>query len=146
MTVSVPQRTPVGVIYCRVVRTAPGTGIEQREIADQLQAAHELAAARMIPIVTEFVDVGISGSKIDRPGLQLMLDSVREGRVTHCFVEHIHRLSRTVAGVVAIERELERHGVSLIAWHHPSDVLRRPVRAIGAGQSRRQITVGLRDR
>ena len=52
-------------------------------IAAQFSEIREYAAARGWTVVSEFVDAGISGQTLDRPGLQTMLICGRAGRVRY---------------------------------------------------------------
>ncbi len=148
MSTAIPRTTPAvnetapaapaGVTYHRIARyTDPASATEQREIAEQREAAERIAARLGVPIVEEFIDVGISGTTTDRPGLRRMLELVQTGRITHCVVDHRYRLARTVADTIAIEQELKRNGVSVVSADDATpDFVRSLVAAISAEEER----------
>ena len=132
--------TPAGVIYCRVARHADlGGGTEQLEIAAQRETARCRAAELNVPIIDEFIDVGIPGTTIDRPELRRLFDLAYAGRITHCIVDHQYRLARTVADMIVIERELKRHGVSIAAADERSDIAHSIIYALATEEEWQQL-------
>lgn len=151
MSAAVPEDTPTvekttrpapaGVIYCRVARHADLGGVtEQHEIAAQRETARRRAAELNVPIIEEFIDVGIPGTTIDRPGLRRLLDLAYAGRITHCIVDHRYRLARTLADMIVIERELKQHGVSIAAGDEPSDIAHSIIYALATEEEWQQLT------
>lgn len=150
MSVAVPENTPavdktthpvsIGVIYCRVARNVDPSGLtEQCEIAEQRKTTRCIAAELNVPIVEEFIDVGISGTITDRPELRRMLDLAYAGRITHCIVDHRYRLARTFADTIAIEWELKQHGVCIVVAAESSDTVRSIIDALTAKEERQQL-------
>ncbi len=56
---------------------------EGLSITAQLNEIREFAAARNWTVVSEFVDAGITGQTLDRPGLQNMLTAAEQGALRH---------------------------------------------------------------
>ncbi len=61
----------------------------------QLNEIREYATARSWTVVSEFVDAGISGQTLDRPGLQNMLTAAEQGAFDVVIVHELSRLSRS---------------------------------------------------
>lgn len=132
---------PAGVAYYRVASQGPS---DQRAIAEQREAVGHKAAELGVPITEECLDIGVSGKRLDRPGLLRVLELVRAGQVTHCIVDHGYRLARTIADAIAIERELRRHGVRIIAVDESTDPMQSMIDAI-ASEDERQRLAALED-
>lgn len=64
-------------------------------ITAQLNEIREYATARGWTVVSEFVDPGISGQTLDRPGLQSMLTAAEQGAFDILIVHELSRLSRS---------------------------------------------------
>ncbi len=68
---------------------------EGLSITAQLNEIREYATARSWTVVSEFVDAGISGQTLDRPGLQNMLTAAEQGAFDVVIVHELSRLSRS---------------------------------------------------
>ena len=96
-------------------------------IAAQLAEIREFAATRQWTVVTEFVDAGISGQTLDRPGLQGMLSAAEQGAFDIVMVHELSRLSRSsVYETFAIFERLGRAGVGFASVKDPDFDLSNP--------------------
>lgn len=149
MAISVPENTPVGdeaapaaaVAYYRIARqSAPNGSTVQVAVAEQRQHVERRAAELGVTIAEEFTDIGTPGTTTDRPGLRQLFERVYAGGVTHCIMDHRYRLARTVADGIALERELKRHGVTVVAAADESgDLVQSMIDAITAEEERHQL-------
>ena len=97
-------------IYARVsteAQEARGT------IGSQLEALREAVLAGGDELVGEYVDDGVSGARLDRPGLDALRDAAEGGLFEQLWCLTPDRLSRSYAYQVLISDELARHGVSI---------------------------------
>jgi DNA invertase Pin-like site-specific DNA recombinase len=108
------------VIYLRTARAEPGADGESPSITGQRRICRQAAAALGAEVVAEFVDDGVSGATLDRPGLDACLARLDASpSVEYIVVTDISRLGRgidrqtdtPVAAEVA-QRVIER-GVTL---------------------------------
>jgi DNA invertase Pin-like site-specific DNA recombinase len=95
-----PERKRVA-IYARV-STADQTA------ENQLLDLRGECARRGWTVVQEFVDLGLSGAKADRPALLELMEAVRKRRVDCVFVWRFDRFARSTSHLVA-SLELFRH-------------------------------------
>ena len=88
---------------------------KERSIESQLEAVMELASRNGYKVNTEHVyaDNGYSGAKLNRPGLDRLLDEARRGLFKRILVYNPDRLARKYAYQVIITEELERYGCSI---------------------------------
>lgn len=107
-------------IYIRVSTDAQaeeGYSIDAQQ--EQLQA---YCVARKIQPYDFYIDPGWSGSNLERPALQRMLADIREGRISHCIVYKLDRLSRSQKDTLyIIEDVLNPNGVEFISLHENLD-------------------------
>jgi site-specific DNA recombinase len=97
-------------IYARVsteAQEARGT------IGSQLEALRERVAADGDDLAGEYVDDGVSGARLDRPGLDALRDAAEAGAFDTLWCLTPDRLSRSYAYQVLISDELARHGVTI---------------------------------
>ena len=73
------------------------------------QRAKELGATEIL----EFADEGISGATLDRPGLEGLRDSIKEGIIDLIVLRDPDRLSRKLAHQLILTEEFEKAGVRL---------------------------------
>lgn len=100
---------------------------EGLSIAAQLAEIREFAAARGWQVVNEFVDAGITGQTLDRPGLQAVLLAAAQGAFDILVVHELSRLSRSsVYETFAIFEQLGRHGVGFASVKEPQFDLSNP--------------------
>lgn len=96
-------------------------------IAAQLTEIREYAEARGWQVVSEFVDAGITGQTLDRPGLQAMLLAAAQGAFDILIVHELSRLSRSsVYDTFAIFDHLGRCKVGFASVKEPQFDLTNP--------------------
>jgi hypothetical protein len=119
-------------IYARVstdAQEAKGT------IGSQLEALRERVGANGGELVGEYIDDGVSGARLDRPGLDALRDAAEAGLIDAVLCLTPDRLSRSYAYQVLIADELARHGVAISYLDAPdiaSDPQARLLTQIGA--------------
>jgi site-specific DNA recombinase len=104
-------------IYARVsteAQEAKGT------IGSQVAVLHERVAAEGHDLVGEFVDDGLSGTRLDRPGLDALRDAAEAGLLDGVWCLSPDRLARVYAYQVIVLDELARHGVKVWFCDAPS--------------------------
>ena len=81
---------------------------KERSIESQLEAVMELASKNGYKVNTEhvYVDNGYSGAKLNRPGLDRLLDEARRGLFKRILVYNPDRLARKYAYQVIIMEEV----------------------------------------
>lgn len=79
---------------------------------DQVEA---FAAAHGFQVVAWYVDEGISGATLDRPGLRSLLDDVGRLHARAAIVAKLDRISRDLMAQLWIEKELLRTGIELVS-------------------------------
>jgi site-specific DNA recombinase len=85
--------------------------VEGKSIDAQLAEMREYAKARSWKIAEEYVDAGVSATKMDRPQFQRMMADMEEGRFDIILVHELSRLSRSVYDAFDIFAQLGRHEV-----------------------------------
>ena len=87
---------------------------EQR-IDNQLYDLRKLAEQRGFEIVAEYTDVGVSGSKARRPGLDTMLKDAGKRKFGVVIVAAFDRVARSTKHFLAVVDELDGHGIEFIS-------------------------------
>src|ERR1035441_4153116 len=95
-------------IYARVSTT------DQR-VDNQLFDLRLFAEQRGYEVVAEYTDVGISGSKARRPGLDAMLRDARKRKFTVLIVAAFDRLARSTKHFLGVVDELDSLGIEFIS-------------------------------
>jgi DNA invertase Pin-like site-specific DNA recombinase len=95
-------------IYARV--STPDQHIET-----QLYQLRELAARRGFEVVHEYTDVGVSGSKARRGGLDTMLADAHRRRFSIVLVAAFDRVARSVKHFLTVVDELNDLGVEFVS-------------------------------
>lgn len=95
-------------IYARV------STADQR-VDNQLYDLRQFAAQRGYEVVCEFTDVGISGSKCRRPGLDAMLRDARKRKFTVLIVAAFDRLARSTKHFLGVVDELDSLGIEFVS-------------------------------
>jgi site-specific DNA recombinase len=88
-------------------------------IGSQLDALRARVAANGDELVTEFVDDGHSGARLDRPGLDAARDAAQAGTVEAIWCLSPDRLARSFAYQMLILDELARLGVTVCFTDSP---------------------------
>ena len=97
-------------IYARVstdAQEARGT------IGSQLTLLRERVAREGHELVAEYTDDGLSGARLDRPGLDALRDAAEAGQIESVWCLSADRLARMYAYQVIVLDELSRHGVTV---------------------------------
>src|ERR1017187_3253963 len=95
-------------IYARV------STAEQR-IDNQLYDLRQFAQQRGFEVASEYTDVGVSGSKARRPGLDLMLKDARKRRFQVVIVAAFDRVARSTKHFLSVVDELDGLGVEFVS-------------------------------
>jgi len=85
----------------------------QREAAEAYIASQRHEGCVALP--TRYDDGGFSGSNMERPGLQRLLEDVGAGRVDCVVVYKVDRLSRSLLDFARIIEAFDRKGVSFVS-------------------------------
>lgn len=97
-------------LYARVsteAQQAKGT------IGSQLAVLRDRVTVEGHQLVSEFIDDGHSGARLDRPGLDALRDAAESGLIDIVWCLSPDRLARVYAYQVIVLDELARHGVSV---------------------------------
>jgi DNA invertase Pin-like site-specific DNA recombinase len=95
-------------IYARV--STP----EQR-VDNQLYDLRQFAAQRGYEVACEYTDVGVSGSKARRPGLDAMLKDARRRKFTVLIVAAFDRVARSTKHFLSVVDELDGLGIEFVS-------------------------------
>lgn len=95
-------------IYARV-------STSDQHVENQIHDLRQFAAQRGLEVVCEFTDVGISGSKCRRPGLDAMLRDARKRKFTVLIVAAFDRLARSTKHFLGVVDELDSLGIEFIS-------------------------------
>lgn len=95
-------------IYARV-------STSDQRVDNQLYDLRQFAAQRGFEVVCEFTDVGVSGSKARRPGLDAMLRDARKRKFTVLIVSAFDRLARSTKHFLGVVDELDSLGIEFVS-------------------------------
>lgn len=95
-------------IYARV-------STSDQRVENQLLDLRQFAAQRGYEVVVEYTDVGISGSKARRPGLDAMLRDARKRKFSVLIVSAFDRLARSTKHFLSVVDELDSLGIEFIS-------------------------------
>lgn len=95
-------------IYARV------STADQR-VDNQLYDLRQFAAQRGFEVVAEYTDVGVSGRKARRPGLDAMLSDARKRKFNVLIVAAFDRLARSTKHFLSVVDELDSLGVEFVS-------------------------------
>ncbi|MCL5058790.1 MAG: recombinase family protein [Actinobacteria bacterium] len=82
-------------------------------LAEQREACRRRAGEKGASSVNVYADEGVSGSLLDRPGLNALREAIRDGRIELIIVRDPDRLSRKLAHQLLLTEEFEKAGVKL---------------------------------
>jgi site-specific DNA recombinase len=85
----------------------------QREACEAFIAAHR--AEGWVALSDTYVDQGISGATLQRPGMQRLLADVAADRVDAIITYKLDRVSRNLADFAALVAMLDRRGIRLVS-------------------------------
>jgi DNA invertase Pin-like site-specific DNA recombinase len=86
-----------------------------QHVETQLYQLRELAARCGFEIVHEYTDVGVSGSRARRPGLDAMLADAHRGRFSIVLVAAFDRVARSVRHFLTVVDELNDLGIEFVS-------------------------------
>jgi DNA invertase Pin-like site-specific DNA recombinase len=95
-------------IYARI-------STHDQHIESQLYPLRELAARRDFEVVNEYTDVGVSGSKARRKGLDAMLADAHRRKFSIVLVAAFDRVARSVKHFLTVMDELNDLGIEFIS-------------------------------
>jgi DNA invertase Pin-like site-specific DNA recombinase len=95
-------------IYARI-------STHEQHIESQLYPLRELAKRRGFEVVQEYIDVGVSGSKARRKGLDTMLADAHRRKFTIILVAGFDRVARSVKHFLTVIDELSDLGIEFIS-------------------------------
>lgn len=108
------ERNPGNIAFCYYRYSSEA----QRDVSidQQREAAHEYAEkyGYIIPKDCEFEDRAITGTTIERPGLQRMLYEAKQKRPSYLLIWKLDRLSREVHDSFFIDSKLREIGVQIV--------------------------------
>ncbi len=103
------------VLYTRVSR-------KEQTPENQLQDLRRFADARGFEVVGEYTDVGVSGRKERRPGLDAVLTLVRSRQADAVLVAAFDRFGRSLSHLVRALEEFQHIGVGFISLREQLDL------------------------
>ena len=103
-------------IYTRQSVARPETAglsscVVQRELCQEFIAARRMEGWIALP--ERFDDEGESGSTMERPALERLLERIEEGGVDRVIIYRLDRITRSLRDWVKLAETLKRHNVSL---------------------------------
>lgn len=101
----------IGYLRCSTREQAE----EGYSLAAQRDRIEREAAHRGWTITHWVEDPGVSGKRMDRPGLDYALRLLEDGRASGVIVSKLDRLGRSVAGMADLLKHAEKHGWNLVA-------------------------------
>jgi len=107
---------PNVLLYARVSTT------KDQDPEVQLLALRQYAAARWFEVVRECVDVGVSGRKERRPGLDEVMALARSRQVDVVLVAAFDRFARSSKHLVLALEEFQHLGVAMISLREQLDL------------------------
>jgi len=93
-------------LYARVSTTGHG-----QDVGLQLDELRQVAQQRGLVLAGEYIDQGVSGIKVSRPGLDRMLADAQAGRFDLLLVWKLDRLGRSLQHVLTVLDTLNAAGV-----------------------------------
>ncbi len=87
----------------------------------QLMALRDYAQARKLEVFSEYVDIGISGSKDSRPALNRLMADARKRRFDTVLVARFDRFARSTRHLVLALEEFNALGVDFISLSESVD-------------------------
>jgi DNA invertase Pin-like site-specific DNA recombinase len=101
-------------IYARV-------STSDQHIDTQLFDLRKFADQRGYVVMTEYTDVGVSGSKARRPGLDAMLSDARRRKFNVVLIAAFDRIARSTKHFLSIVDELDSLGVEFVSHRENID-------------------------
>ena len=115
MTWSRDPESELDTGYALYARTSTERQRDQETIVSQLSALRQDCAQKHRRIVAEFIDDGVSGSFLDRPGLNALREAAKQGQIQSVLCWDLDRLGRAeIIEMLALRKELTNLSVPLI--------------------------------
>lgn len=108
-------KQPTVAIYARV-------STDEQTTDAQLRDLREYIANRRWHNVTEYIDLGVSGSKDSRPRWNELWDAIQKGRIHVLVVHALDRLGRSLPHLVKIISTLTERNVTLVSYRENIDL------------------------
>jgi len=102
-------------IYARV-------STDEQTVDPQLRDLREFVSNRGWDKASEYVDVGQSGSKDNRPAWNQLWDAIQKGRIRVLVVHALDRLGRSLPHLVKIISTLSEKNVALVSFRENIDL------------------------
>lgn len=100
-------------IYVRVsTEEQVSTGIS---LDAQVEKLEQYCKLNSWDVIRKYVDAGLSGSTIERPELQKMIDDCRNGHINVILVYKLDRLSRSLRDIILTIDELREYDVDFVS-------------------------------
>lgn len=93
----------------------------EQNLETQFVQLRELAVRRGFEVIAEFSDLGVSGSKARRPGLDALLCDARRGKFTVVLVAAFDRLARSTRHFLETIDEFDSLGIEFISAREAID-------------------------
>ena len=107
--------TGTAALYCRLSRD-DNMDNESNSISNQKKILQKVAKEKGYTDTIFFVDDGITGTTMKRPGFQKMLQAIEAGYISAVFVKDLSRLGRNYIEVGKLTEEFfPQHDIRLIA-------------------------------
>jgi site-specific DNA recombinase len=88
---------------------------DARSIADQLAIARDYAVRQGWQVIAEFKDAAISGASLhNRPGLQNLMRAAEARHFEVIVTESLDRLSRDLADIAGLHKQLSYWGLRIV--------------------------------
>jgi len=117
MTISVNSKAVRVALYARVSTSDKG-----QDTALQLNPLREYCKAREWSLVSEYIDVGQSGSKDRRPQLDRLMDDARKRRIDCIIVWKLDRWGRSLKHLINSLSDLQNLGISFVSYQENIDL------------------------
>lgn len=102
--------TKITAIYIRVSTDEQNSGAEAQELALRNHCqAHNLNNYEV------FTDIGVSGRRINRPGLDRLMDMARQGKISSVIVYSFSRFARSTRHLIDALEEFKSLGISFLS-------------------------------
>ena len=109
------EQTGITALYCRLSRDDGGDG-DSNSIVNQRKILQKAAKDKGYTDTVFFVDDGITGTTMKRPGFQKMLTAIEAGYISAVFVKDLSRLGRNYIEVGKLTEEFfPLHDIRLVA-------------------------------
>jgi len=118
------HKSPRVALYTRVstsMQVEEGFSLDQ-----QLREMHEFARQKGWEVVAEYIEAGQSGTTMDRPQLEALLQAAEEGAFDILLVHELSRLSRSVYDTFDIFEHLGQHHIGFASVREPQFNLTTP--------------------